>query len=51
MSAVTLLIVMFIGGAVGGLFGLIFCIPVAACIKILLEEFVVPRWSRWAALQ
>ena len=51
MSAVTLLIVMFIGGAVGGLFGLIFCIPVAACIKILLEEFFVPRWSRWAALQ
>jgi predicted PurR-regulated permease PerM len=49
MNAVTLLIVMFIGGAVGGLFGLIFCIPVAACIKILLEEFVVPSWSRWAA--
>lgn len=49
MNAVTLLIVMFIGGAVGGLFGLIFCIPVAACIKILLEEFLVPRWSRWAA--
>jgi predicted PurR-regulated permease PerM len=51
MSAVTLLIVMFIGGAVGGLFGLIFCIPVAACIKILFEEFFVPKWSRWAALQ
>jgi predicted PurR-regulated permease PerM len=49
MNAVTLLIVMFIGGAVGGLFGLIFAIPVAACIKIFFEEFVVPRWSRWAA--
>ena len=49
MSAVTLLIVMFIGGAVGGLFGLIFAIPVAASIKIAFEEFVVPRWSRWAA--
>jgi predicted PurR-regulated permease PerM len=51
MSAVTLLIVMFIGGAVGGLFGMILCIPVAACIKILFEEFFVPRWSRWAALE
>jgi predicted PurR-regulated permease PerM len=51
MSAVTLLIVMFIGGAVGGLFGLILCIPVAACIKILFEEFLLPKWSRWAALQ
>jgi predicted PurR-regulated permease PerM len=49
MSAVTLLIVMFIGGAIGGLFGLLFSIPVAACIKILFEEFIVPRWTRWAA--
>lgn len=49
MSAVTLLIVMFIGGAAAGLFGLIFAIPVAACIKIALEEFIVSRWSRWAA--
>jgi predicted PurR-regulated permease PerM len=49
MSAVTLLIVMFIGGAIGGLFGLLFAIPVAACIKILFEEFIVPRWTRWAA--
>lgn len=51
MNAVTLLIVMFIGGAAGGLFGLIFCIPIAACIKILFEEFVMPRWTRWAAQQ
>jgi predicted PurR-regulated permease PerM len=51
MNAVTLLIVLFIGGAVGGLFGLVFCIPVAACIKILIEEFLLPRWSRWAANQ
>jgi predicted PurR-regulated permease PerM len=49
MNAVTLLIVMFIGGAVAGLFGLILAIPVAACIKIAFEEFIVPRWSRWAA--
>jgi predicted PurR-regulated permease PerM len=47
MSAVTILIVVFIGGAVGGLFGLIFSIPVAACIKIVIEEFVRPRWLQW----
>ncbi|WP_447598117.1 AI-2E family transporter [Nitrospira sp. Nam80] len=51
MNAVTLLIVMFIGGAAGGLFGLIFCIPIAACIKILFEEFLMPRWTRWAESQ
>jgi predicted PurR-regulated permease PerM len=47
MSAATILIVVFLGGAVGGLFGLIFAIPVAACFKILIEEFVRPRWLRW----
>jgi len=46
MSAATILIVVFLGGAVGGLFGLIFAIPVAACFKILIEEFVRPRWLR-----
>ncbi len=47
MSAVTILIVVFVGGAVGGLFGLIFAIPVVTCLKILLEEFIRPRWLQW----
>lgn len=47
MSAATILIVVLLGGAVGGLFGLIFAIPIAACFKILIEEFVRPRWLRW----
>lgn len=47
MSAVTILIVVFVGGAVGGLFGLIFAIPVVTCLKILIEEFIKPRWLQW----
>ena len=47
MSAATILLVVFLGGAVGGLFGLIFAIPVAACLKILVEEFIGPRWLQW----
>jgi predicted PurR-regulated permease PerM len=47
MSAATILIVVFLGGAIGGLFGLIFAIPVAACLKILIEELVRPRWLQW----
>jgi predicted PurR-regulated permease PerM len=47
MSAVTILIVVFVGGAVGGLFGLIFAIPVVTCLKILIEEFIRPRWLLW----
>jgi predicted PurR-regulated permease PerM len=49
MSAVTLVIVLFVGGAVGGLFGLIFAIPIAACIKIVFQEWVLPQWATWAA--
>ncbi len=49
MSAVTVLLVVFIGGAVGGLYGLILCLPIAACVKILLHEVVLPHARRWAA--
>ncbi|OQW32267.1 MAG: hypothetical protein A4E19_19750 [Nitrospira sp. SG-bin1] len=47
MSAATILIVVLLGGAVGGLFGLIFAIPFAACLKILIEEYIKPRWLQW----
>jgi predicted PurR-regulated permease PerM len=49
MSPVTILIVVFIGGAVGGLYGLLLCVPLAACIKVLLVELVLPRLRVWAA--
>lgn len=49
MSTVTVLIVMFIGGAVGGLYGLLLCIPLVACIKILCAELLLPRIRQWSA--
>ncbi|MER3424767.1 MAG: AI-2E family transporter [Nitrospiraceae bacterium] len=48
-QSVTVLIVVFIGGAVGGFFGLLLSIPVAACIKILFQELVLPRLERYVA--
>ena len=42
LSATTVLIVVLIGGAVGGVLGLLLAIPMAACIKILLQEYVWP---------
>jgi len=48
MSVPTILIVIFIGGAVGGLYGLLLCIPIAACGKILLREVFLPRLEAWA---
>lgn len=49
LSAVTVIIVVLIGGAVGGFLGLLLSIPLAACVKILFQELVLPRWEAWAA--
>ncbi len=49
LSAITVIIVVLIGGAVGGFLGLLLAIPVAASVKILLQELVMPRWKAWAA--
>lgn len=49
MSVVTILVVVFVGGALGGLYGLILCIPIAACVKILLYEAILPQLRTWAA--
>lgn len=48
MHAVTVLIVVFIGGALGGFYGLLLAIPVAACLKILVQELLLPRLARHA---
>jgi predicted PurR-regulated permease PerM len=49
MHAVTVLIVVFIGGALGGFYGLLLAIPIAACLKILVQELLLPRLIRNAA--
>lgn len=49
MSSATIILVVLVGGATGGTFGLILCIPLAACAKILLHEAILPRLRRWAA--
>lgn len=49
LSAVTILIVVFIGGAVGGLYGLILAIPLTVCIKIIFDEVLLERLKQWTA--
>ncbi|HEU4682945.1 MAG TPA: AI-2E family transporter [Nitrospira sp.] len=49
LSAVTVIIVVLIGGAVAGFLGLMLAIPVASSVKILFEELLLPRWEAWAA--
>jgi predicted PurR-regulated permease PerM len=48
LNAVTVLIAVLVGGAVGGLYGLMLAVPLTACAKILLQELALPRLTAWA---
>jgi len=48
LNPVAIIIIVFIGGTVGGMYGLLLCIPVAACVKIVMDEWALPRLSAWA---
>ncbi len=43
LDPLTVLLAVLIGGALAGLLGLIVAIPAAACLKILAQEWLVPR--------
>jgi predicted PurR-regulated permease PerM len=43
MSAAAVLIAVFIGGELGGAFGMLLAVPIWSCIKILFELFVLPK--------
>ncbi|ADJ27991.1 conserved hypothetical protein [Nitrosococcus watsonii C-113] len=47
LGAITVVIIVLIGGTVGGLYGLLLCIPMAACAKILFTELILPRFYQW----
>ena len=43
LDPLTVLLAVLIGGALAGLVGLIVAVPVAACIKILSQQVILPR--------
>lgn len=43
LDPVTILLAVLMGGAAAGVLGMILAIPVAACVKILARELVIPR--------
>jgi predicted PurR-regulated permease PerM len=49
LSVVTIIIVVLVGAALAGMWGMFFAIPVAACSKIVLVTVLLPRLERWAA--
>lgn len=48
MDTPTILFASLAGGALFGVFGLLIAIPIAACIKILIQEVLWPRFKDWA---
>ena len=44
----TILFASIAGGALAGVYGLLIAIPIAACIRILLNEVFWPRFRQWA---
>lgn len=48
MDIPSILFATIAGGAVAGIYGLLLAIPVAACIKILMQEIFWPKFRAWA---
>ena len=48
MDALTVMLVVLAGGAVLGLLGVVLAVPVAACIKILSQELLLPKARAFA---
>ncbi|CAN5842918.1 hypothetical protein BH11PLA1_BH11PLA1_23890 [soil metagenome] len=49
MDTPTILFASISGGVLAGFYGLLVAIPVAACIKIVMQEVVWPRYKAWRA--
>jgi len=48
LDPLTVLLVVMIGATLFGLLGMLLAIPVAACVKILAKEVVLPTWREYA---
>ncbi len=48
MDTPTILFATLAGGVLFGVFGMLIAIPLAACIKILIQELFWPRFKAWA---
>jgi predicted PurR-regulated permease PerM len=49
LDPVTILVVVLAGGSIMGVYGMLLAIPVAACLKILCTEVLLPKVRAWTA--
>ena len=47
LHPLTITLAVISGGVVAGLYGMLLAIPTAACLKILIEEIVMPKLRAW----
>lgn len=47
LDPVTIFVAVLAGGSVLGAYGMLLAIPVAACIKILIQEVLLPKFHAW----
>lgn len=47
LDPVTILVAVLAGGSIGGVYGMLLAIPVAACLKIVWTEVVLPKIRAW----
>ncbi|MHC4903816.1 MAG: AI-2E family transporter [Planctomycetota bacterium] len=49
LDPVTILVVVLAGGSIMGIYGMLLAIPVAACLKILCTDVLLPKVRAWTA--
>lgn len=48
LDAVSIVVALIAGGSLAGLYGMLLAIPVAACVRIVLIEVVMPQIKAWS---
>ena len=48
LDPVTIFVAVLAGGSVMGVYGMLIAIPIAACIKILLSDLIIPKLREMA---
>ncbi len=49
LDPVTILVVVLAGGSIMGIYGMLLAIPVAACVKILCTDLLLPKVRAWTS--
>ncbi len=49
LNVMTVLLAALMGASFGGVWGILLAVPVVACVKVVMQRVLLPRWRGWAA--